>query len=260
MEDHDANNYSVINYNVSDFVATITLNRPRRLNALSTQLSFEIHQALNTAELDDQVRVIVITGLGKAFCAGADLAELQKPAAGVIEDQLNNVFGPVFAMIYKMAKPVICAVNGPVAGGGSAFPLVCDLTVMAEEAYLYPAFSAIGLVPDCGISWLLQRQVGSKLAYQIYIENKNLTAARCLEFGLINRVVPASQLEQEVRSWAEQIAGEATLVPVKLKQLLREVPPMDFVEAIAYEGRIQDSLAQTDESRERIAKFLQSSG
>lgn len=250
-------NYEAVKYSVSNQVATIALNRPEQLNALNRQLALELHQALQAAECDDQVRVIIVTGTGKAFCSGADLAEAHDPAPGIIEERINNEFGPVFTAIYDMSKPVISAVNGPVAGGGCGIPLVSDLTIMAQEAYLYTAFSAIGLVPDCGISWLLQRQIGSKLAYQLCIQNEKVPASRCLELGLVNKVVPADGLMQEAQRWAEQIVAGAPLVPGELKRLFQDISRMGFSESIAYEAKIQERLVHTPDSRRRVTGFLQ---
>lgn len=253
-------NYKMLRYCISNQIATIEFNRPNQFNAMSRQLALELHQALKAAELDDEVRVIIVTGTGKAFCSGADLAELadaHSAAPGTIEEQINSEFGPVVSIIYEMSKTVICAVNGPVAGGGCAFPLVCDLTVMADEAYFYPAFGAIGLVPDCGISWLLQRQLGSKVAYQLCVENEKLSALRCRELGLVNKVVPVNILMEQARRCAEQIVAGVPHVPVELKKLFKDVSQMGFVETIAYEAKIQDRLLRTPDSRKRVSAILQ---
>jgi 2-(1,2-epoxy-1,2-dihydrophenyl)acetyl-CoA isomerase len=257
QRDIEMENYETVKYSVSNQVATIALNRPKQLNALNRQLTLELHEALKAAECDNEVRVIVLTGSGRAFCSGADLEDVQGPAPGVIEARINNEFLPVITAIYDMAKPVICAVNGPVAGVGGAFVLASDLAIMVEESYLYTAFNAIGLIPDGGISWLLHRQVGSKLAYQICIQNEKVPASRCLELGLINKVVPVNGLMDEARRWAKQIVEGAPLVPGELKKLFKNVPQMEFSESIRYEAKIQDRLAQTPDSRRLVAGFLQ---
>ncbi len=250
------NNYKTVKYTLSNQVATITLNRPEQLNALNGKLFLELDQALKAAESDDKVRVIILTGTGRAFCTGADLAELHSPDPGLIEALLNDEIGPVLTSLKEMSKPLITAVNGPVAGAGCAFPLASDLTIMVEDAYLYTAFSGIGLVPDCGISWLLQKQVGSKLAYQLCIENEKVPASRCLELGLVNKVVPADRLVKEAQHLADQIVASAPLVPVELKKMFNAVSRMEFRESIAYEAKIQERLVHTPDSRERIASFL----
>lgn len=246
-----------VNYVVEGRRAKLWLNRSRQMNALSRALRTDLLEALRKAEADDHVRVVILGAEGRAFCAGADLVETANPAPGEIERQLNEEYGAIVSTICAMKKPVICVVQGVVAGAGCALPLAADLTVMAEEAYLYPAFGAVGLVPDGGVSWLLQKQLGSKRAFQLCLENTKLPAVQCLELGLVNRVVPAGQLMDVAEQWAMMVEDSAPLVPGYLKQLLGRVADTGLTEAMALEATLQDELVQTQASRERVAAVLQ---
>ena len=245
-----------VKYAVTGQRATIQLNRPGQMNALNQQMRLELSEALKMAASDENVRVVILSAAGPVFCSGADLVESSHPEPGVIERQLNEEYGVIISAVMEMSKPVICVVQGPMVGAGCALPLAADLTVMAEEAVLYPAFTSVGLVPDCGVSWFLQKRLGYKQAFQLCLENNKIPAARCMELGLVNRVVPADKLLEVSDYWADMVEKNAPLVPGYLKQLFAQVTDVDLKEAIACEATFQDELAQTEESQQRVAQLM----
>ena len=169
--------YETVTLQIDTGVALVTLNRPDSLNAFNASLRRDVLAAVRAVNDDDSVRVAVLTGAGRAFSAGADLTEVAALGESDfrVEDQLNHQYKPALMEIHEAPKPWISAVNGACAGIGSAFGMVCDLTVMADNAYIYQAFAAIGLVPDGGATWHLARTLGRKRAFEI------IATARCTE-------------------------------------------------------------------------------
>ncbi len=246
-----------VSYQCDGSIATITLNRPQSLNAMNQTLRLELMQVLRQAGNNTDIQAVVITATGKAFCAGADVAQTDNTTPGEIERQLNEEYAPFICAIEQMPKPVICVVQGTVAGGGCVFPLLADVTLMAAEASLYPAFNAIGLVPDCGVTWLLQKQLGTRKTYELSLQNRKISANECLTLGLVNKVAPKAELGAATKQWIKTILKSAPRVPRELKRLLREVPEMSLHQAITHEAAIQDELVNSKESQQRIKAFLQ---
>lgn len=236
-------------------VAVVTMNRPEVLNAFNRQLAHDLRDAMMRAAGDREVRAVVLRGAGRCFCAGADLKQ-GFPTDRRVEDLINIDFRPTLDMIAGMEKPVIAAVAGPAAGIGLSFALACDLVVMAEDAYLLSPFAAIGLIPDGGATWLLVRQLGYYRAYQMCIESERVPAARCLEFGLANRVVPAARLDEESRAWAESLAERAPLALARTKLAMRAAMDLSLTEAIAREAHLQTACLESEDAKEGIAAFL----
>jgi len=239
-------------------VAVLMLNRPDSLNAFNAALRRDLRDAVRAVNDDAAVSVVVLTGAGRAFSAGADLTEM--PAGGGVfrvEDQLNHEYKPALMEIFEAPKPWISAINGACAGIGSAFGMVCDLTVMADNAYLYQAFAAIGLVPDGGASWHLARTLGRKRAYEVIVTGEKLSAAKCLEWGLCNRVVTADRLLEETLEWAAEIAARAPLSLRHAKQLLNVAleEPVDRV--ISLEARHQHVCINSEDAAEGATAFLE---
>jgi 2-(1,2-epoxy-1,2-dihydrophenyl)acetyl-CoA isomerase len=184
-----------IRLDIDDSIATLTMNRPHKLNAFDQPMLKEMLEAVEEINLDSSIRVAILTGEGRAFSAGADLTSTTAASRDVI-DVLENDYRPVLMSITRAPKPWISAVNGAAAGVGSAFAMNCDLTVMAENAYIYQAFTAIGLIPDGGATWHLARTIGRKRAYELIVTGEKLAAEKCLDLGLCNRVVPADRDER----------------------------------------------------------------
>jgi 2-(1,2-epoxy-1,2-dihydrophenyl)acetyl-CoA isomerase len=236
-------------------VALVTLNRPEVLNAFNRQLAHDLRDVLMRAAADRSVRAVVLRGAEGKFSAGADLKQ-GFPTDRRVEDLLNTDFRPVLDMIGGMEKPVIAAVAGPAAGIGLSFALACDLVMMAEDAYFLSPFAAIGLIPDGGATWLLARTLGYHRAYQLCVESERVPAARCLELGLANRVVPAGALDAESLAWAESLAERAPLALARTKLAMRAAMTLSFSEAVAYEAQLQNVCVESEDAKEGVAAFL----
>ncbi|TXS90195.1 enoyl-CoA hydratase/isomerase family protein [Parahaliea maris] len=237
-------------------VALVSFNRPDSLNAFSAELRRDVGLAVAEVNADDSIRVAVLTGNGRAFCAGADLMEAQGDNFDV-RTQLNAEYKPTLMGIAEAPKPWISAVNGAAAGIGSAFAMVCDLTVMAEDAFLYQAFAAIGLVPDGGATWHLARGIGKKRAYELIVTGEKLRAARCLELGLCNRVVAAEELVPAALAWAEELAAKAPLALRYAKQALNQAMEDDVASIISAEADLQHLCINSEDSKEGVTAFIE---
>lgn len=247
-------NYATLNYTIKNRVATITLNRPAAMNAFNAQLRQELLAAVQAAARDAGVRVVVLTGAGRGFSAGADLRE-ERPA--LVQQPLEEEYKPVLLAIAMAPKPFISAVNGAAAGIGSAFAMACDLCMMADDAYFYQAFAAIGLIPDGGATWHLVHQLGRKRAYELIVSGEKLAAQRCVELGLANRVVAADELLQEAQAWAEQLADKAPLALRYSKDALNKAMKNDLADQISYEAYLQNMCIISADAKEGVQAFLE---
>lgn len=246
---------NTVSYERHGRVAVVTMNRPEVLNAFNRELAHDLRDAVMRAAGDGDARAVVLRGAGGRFSSGADLKQ-GFPTDRRVEDLINTDFRPTLDMIAGMEKPVIASVGGPAAGIGLSFALVCDLVVMAEDAYLLSPFAAIGLIPDGGATWLLARQLGYYRAYQLCVESERIPAQRCLELGLANRVVPAARLDEESLSWAANLAERAPLALARTKLAMRAAMSMSLTEAIAREAYLQTACLASEDAKEGIAAFL----
>ena len=250
--------YETILYDVKDGVARLTLNRPERRNAMNPDLNSELLAGLRQAQSDPQVRAILISGAGKGFCSGADLAVFQpRPSPEGVYENIDNGLGPVMEAIVDLPKPVIAAVNGVAAGAGASLALACDFRVMAHDASLLMAFSNIGLVPDAGATWFLVRQIGFSRAFEFAAEGERLPASRCLELGLANKVVSAGDLMNISLAWALNMAKRPTLALGMTKQALRFAQLNDLPSTIKYEAKMQQEAYQSADFVEGVTAFMQ---
>src|SRR3979411_736350 len=189
---------------VENGVALIQLNRPEKMNAIGAVTRRQLGDAIKQAERDDAVRVVVLTGSGRAFCSGADVTEMARDGAGMrtpedVGNVLRTEYMPMLTRLRTMPKPVIAAMNGPAIGIGASYALACDIRIATPEAYLLEAFVNIGLAPDGGVSWLLPRIAGTGIAYEMFFTGKPLQAVDAHRLGVINRLVPAEKLQDESR-------------------------------------------------------------
>lgn len=244
----------LVRYEQSGAVAVLTLNRPDAMNAFTTELSLELQLALEKAAADEGVRVVILTGQGRCFSAGADLN------AGF---EGRNVFGklqyeyrPVLSAIATMAKPVIAAVPGSAAGIGMSTALHCDLMIMADNAFLLSPFTTISLVPDGGLTWLLVRQLGYRRAFQLSVEAERIPADRCVELGLANRAVPAEELQSAALEWAESLAQRAPLSLAATKKTMRHAVDNDWASTYNMESDWQQALAGSEDNLEGVQAFF----
>ncbi len=238
--------------------AVVSLNRTGSLNAFNAELRRELRLAVREVNDDPAVRVAILTGAGRAFCAGADLAESAEAGEDFrVEDQLNGEYKPVLLEMNSAPQPWIAAVNGAAAGIGSAFAMNCDLVVMADDAYLYQAFTAIGLVPDGGATWHLARTLGRQRAYEVIVSGEKIRAQKCLDWGLCNRVVPASELLEQTLQWAGELATKSPLALRYAKQALNSAMEKSMGETISHEAALQHICLTSDDASEGVTAFLE---
>lgn len=250
--------YETLRFERDGAVATITMNRPERRNALNVALDRDLRDAIDTVANDDEVRAVVLAGAGPGFCAGADLTVLEE--ASDPEDIYRHImthYRPIVEGIVTMQKPVLAAVNGMVAGAGCALALACDLRVMADDARFMMAFSNIGFVPDSGAAWLLVRQVGYSRAFEMAATAAPVPADRCRELGLANRVVSADRLVEETTEWAHELAARPTLALGLTKQALHAAQHQSLAETIETEAQLQKRAAASYDHREGVQAFLE---
>ncbi len=214
-------------YATGDHVATITLNRPDRMNTISGPMLRELTERLLEADRDPDVRVIILTGVGRAFCAGLDLSEATRPAgsggistgaAGATNLDLRDTPPTV---LFNLGKPTICALNGSAAGYGMDTALGCDIRIMAESAKMAAAFTKRGILPESGGTWFLPRLIGWSKAAELIFTGRTLSAQQCLDMGLVSQVVPDAELAGAARALALEIAANAPLAVQASKRMMR---------------------------------------
>lgn len=239
----------------SDAVVLIALNRPQSLNAFNADMRRDLLDAVTRASADAAVRVFIVTGEGRGFSAGADVTDVS--GTRTVEDVLNAEYGAFLSVIQACDKPVIAAINGPAAGIGMTLALTCDLRVMAEDAYLMSAFSNIGLVPDGGLSWLLTQEIGYARAYQLAVEAEKIPAKRCLDLGLVNRVVPTTDVVANAVEWTRSIAERAPIAMNLTKRSFRAAAQQGLRNAMALEAMLQKTAIASEDCREGVMALMQ---
>ena len=249
-------NLETVKYEKKDSVVLITFNRPEVRNAFNAKMTEDILKALVEAKNDSNIRAIVLTGEGLSFSAGADLSARDNKWSDT-ETALIEGYLPSLKEIMEMPKPVISAVNGAAAGIGSAYAMACDLTVMSEEAYILQAFSNIGLIPDGGANWFLTNTVGYKLAYQIAIEGERIDAKRCLELGLVNKVVAGENLLAEAISWADKLSLRSSQSLSLTKKIMRKSVDSSYEDIYDLEAKTQNTLTGSEDNIEGITAFME---
>jgi 2-(1,2-epoxy-1,2-dihydrophenyl)acetyl-CoA isomerase len=248
----------LIRYDVADAVATITLDRPDAMNSLTVEVKLALLDALRRAATDHAVRAVLLTGSGRAFCAGQDLREHagNLEAGRGLANTVREHYNPIVELIATMAKPVVAAVNGVAAGAGASLAFACDLRVASERAKFAMAFAGIGLAPDSGASWTLQRLVGRGRAAELMLLGEPLDAARALELGLVNRVVPADDVLKTAGDLAVRLASGPTLAFAATKRALAYAATHALPDALAMEADIQDKCVATQDHRNATRAFL----
>lgn len=245
----------IVRYEENGAVAVITLNRPDAMNAFTTELSLDLQLALERAAGDDAIRVVVITGEGRCFSAGADLKSGFEGRS--VFGKLHYEYRPVLSAIATMSKPVIAAVPGSAAGIGMSMALHCDLLLMADNAFLLSPFTTISLVPDGGLNWLLVRQLGYRRAFQLSIESERIPADRCVELGLANKAVPAEELQRAALEWAQAIAQRAPRSLEATKKTMRHAMDNDWASTFDMEANWQQALVGSADNKEGVQAFFE---
>ncbi|HSR13398.1 MAG TPA: crotonase/enoyl-CoA hydratase family protein [Thermodesulfobacteriota bacterium] len=254
-------NYEHLQCRIEDRIMTMVLNRPDRLNAVNAKMLKEMIQAFEEADRDDEVRVIIVTGAGKAFCAGADLGPREDTWAyhsEKMEDHRDGG-GTVTLKIFEMKKPVIAAINGPAAGFGITMTLPMDIRIAADTAKMGFVFARRGIVPDACCTWFLPRIVGISRAAEWTLTGRIFPASEALENGLVSRVVPSDQLLDTAKKIAREIAENTSAVSVALtRQLLWRMLGADHpMEAHRIDSKCIYYLGKSDESTEGVLSFLE---
>jgi 2-(1,2-epoxy-1,2-dihydrophenyl)acetyl-CoA isomerase len=235
----------------------ITLDRPAALNALDHGLKGELLAAIGEVARDPEVRVVVLTGAGRAFCAGQDLKEPVERLSGSYAAEVRQFYNPIVTALRRLEKPVVAAVNGVAAGAGASLALACDLRIAAESASFLFTFGRVGLVPDTGATWFLPRLVGLGRAMELLLTGEALTAARALEWGLVNRVVPDESLMAEATALAETLAAAAPRALALTKRALARSLELGLEAALDHEAWLQGVAGRTEDHREGLAAFLE---
>jgi 2-(1,2-epoxy-1,2-dihydrophenyl)acetyl-CoA isomerase len=247
-----------IKYAVDTAVATITLDRPDALNALSVELKLALLEALGRASSDDTVRAVVLTGAGRAFCVGQDLREhADALAAGDRAlDTVREHYNPIVRAITELPKPVIAAVNGAAAGAGASLAFACDFRLAADTASFLMAFARVGLGPDTGASWTLPRLVGLGRATAMLMLAEPVAAAQALEMGLVNAVLPPADLAPAAAELAARLAAGPTVAYAGIKHALGVAASSDLATALETEAEVQARCGDTSDHRNATAAFL----
>ena len=248
--------YTTLRYEVADGIATMTLDRPEALNALTVASKQELFAALERVASDPSVRAVVLTGAGRAFCSGQDLKERLEPDAAPLDIELRDRYNPIIRAMRALDRPIVGAINGIAAGAGASLAFACDLRIAAEGASFLLAFGRVGLIPDSGATWLLPRLVGPAKAAEMAFLAEPLSAADAERFGVVMRVVPGDQLMDEARAVAVRLAGLAPRAVALTKQALDAAWASSFEEALELEARLQGEAGSTADHAEGIAAFL----
>ena len=236
-------------------VATITLDRPEALNALTVPVKVALREALERLAVDRAVRAVILTGAGRAFCAGQDLAEREQPDAAPLDVELRERYNPIILALRAMGQPVIAAVNGVAAGAGASIAFACDLRIAAAEARFVLAFGRIGLVPDSGATWFLPRLVGQARAAELALVGDPISADEALRIGLVSRVVPNDELLPQARALADRIAAGAPMAVALTKGALERAASIDLETALEGEAKLQGIAGASADHAEGLAAF-----
>ena len=259
--------FAEIDYRVTDRIAIVTLNRPDQLNAWTAVMGQEVRKAMEQAKADDNVRVIVLTGAGRGFCAGADMKLLSNigTAGGSTEAedapidansrpdfQRKNTYFPA------IPKPIIAAINGPCAGLGMCFALFCDMRFAAQEAVFTTAFARRGLIAEHGMSWTLPRLIGLSAATDLLMSGRKVTADEALRLGLVDRTYPAAELMPSVLAYARELAElSSPRSPRVIKKQLWETPMQTLDEAMDVADREMALSFKSEDFKEGVKHFLE---
>jgi len=258
--------YEAILYAVANGVATVTLNRPQKYNAITDQLLHELRAAIEHTARSEEVRCLVLTGAGKAFCAGQDLTAFRGRWASedtatrdsaFIEEHLHQNYHPVIMGLRNLEKPVIAAVNGVAAGAGCSLALAADLRIAADNASFIQAFSRIGLIPDSGSTYFLPRLIGLARAFEMIFTGDAISAQDALAMGLVNRIAPADELMDVTRQLAERLAQGPTYSLGLAKRAVNIALNGDLQTALNTEARLQVEAVGSRDAAEGINAFLE---
>lgn len=250
--------YKHILFSQTNGAATITLNRPEALNAFTEEMISETTDAFKQAGRTQSVRCVVITGNGRAFSSGQDLAEVQERAGQFsIGDHLRQGYNRLIQQMVSLEKPIIGAINGIAAGAGCGVALAADIRIASDQASFMFAFSKVGLIPDSGLNWLLPRMIGYGRAYELALTADKIPAEQALAWGMVNRVVPQAQLMETAAAWAERLAAGPTLAFGLTKRAMNQGWTTSLAESLEYEAHLQEVCGRSADNLEGVQAFLQ---
>lgn len=246
--------YNTILYTVENGIATITLNRPDRYNAFNEEMSKEFMDALKKSKKDSEVRVIVLTGAGKAFCSGQDLKDVSGKKRSLSES-VEKRYNPMIKLVVNTEKPFVCKLNGVAAGAGASLALACDYIVAAEHVKLLWAFVNIGLVLDSGSSYFLPRLLGRNKAFELATLGEKITAQEAHDLGMLNKVTSAEELDAEVDKVAERYSKSATKAVGLMKRMLNQSFRSSLEEMLEQEKFNQEIAGNSEDYQEGVQAF-----
>jgi len=249
--------YSEITVNRRENVGIVTLNRPEKLNALTARMADEITDAIQGLSLEKEIRVIIITGKGRAFCAGGDIGDMVNPPARPVEfkDWIDLHGNRMIMSLHFSKKPTIASVNGPAMGAGFNLALACDMIVSSSSATFGQVFVKLGLHPDCGGTYFLPRRIGTARASELIFTGEIMSAEKAYEFGIINRIVQAEKLEEETWELAKKIVNGPPMAIALAKENICKGMHNDLESMLRLEAYAQSVLTQTQDYLEGLRAF-----
>ncbi|MBN0987897.1 2-(1,2-epoxy-1,2-dihydrophenyl)acetyl-CoA isomerase PaaG [Amphritea pacifica] len=251
--------YEHIEFEITEGVAVLTLNRPDSLNSFNTQMHAEVRDALKQVKTSDAVRCLLITGNGRGFCAGQDLSDRAVDPDAEMPDlgeSIEKNYNPMIRTISSLEMPVICAVNGVAAGAGANIALACDIVLASKNASFIQAFCKIGLIPDSGGTWTLPRAVGFPRAMALSLLGDKLSAEQAEQWGMIWKTYPAEELKEVALAMAKQLATQPTKGLALIKRALQASANNSLNEQLDLERDLQTLAGRTDDYREGVSAFM----
>lgn len=249
--------FNTILLDIKEGVGAITLNRPDVYNAFNDEMSFELQDALKEVEKNKEVRAVVLTGAGKAFCSGQDLKAAAAAGNRSFKESLDKRYNPIIRSMRNMPKPIIGRLNGVAAGAGCSLALACDVIVAAESVTLIEVFINVGLVPDSGSSFFLPRVVGQARAFEFSTMGTKISATDALQIGMINRVVKAEELDNEVKKLTDYYASAPTKAIGLIKKMLNRSFNSDLESMLEYESYCQEIAGNSFDNKEGVTAFIE---
>jgi 2-(1,2-epoxy-1,2-dihydrophenyl)acetyl-CoA isomerase len=249
--------YETILFEVKDGVATLTLNRPDKLNSFTEQMNTDIVKACKEVARNDEIRTLLITGSGRAFCAGEDLDSVSGEQEINHGEFLRKRYNPMIMQIHQLNKPVVAAINGAAAGAGFSLALACDFRVASSKASFIEAFIHIGLVPDSGSSYFLPRIIGLGKALELAILGEKISAEKAQELGLVYQISEPDQLMEDAYTFAKRLASMPTKAISLIKRSMHKGMSSTLEEALEYEAYAQEIAGKTRDHKEGVTSFIE---
>lgn len=249
--------YQFLKYEKEAGLVRLTLNRPEVYNAFNNELTFELQDAFKEIRRDDSVRVVVLTGEGKAFGSGQDLKASQAEPGRSFLNSVRKRYNPLIMAMRELPKPIICRLNGVAAGAACSLALACDIIVASEQATMIEVFINIGLVPDSGSSYFISKVLTPARAFEVCSMGNRISAQQAYEWGMINKVVPHDQLDETVQQYIDYYASAPTKAVGMIKKMLNKAQTASLEEILEYEAYCQEIAGNTADHQEGVSAFLE---